>query len=232
VNRPVPPDRRTRWRQDDGITLVELMVAMALTSLVLIATLMLLGGIQRTDQATWGRTDDTTAAQYAFRVAERDLAYALLPSRFGDVFSTPVLSASAESVTVLVREERTASAVGEVADGTLVVVQLAVDGGVLTETRAPADALADGAALSAVLPVSDHCGAELDCTSRVLVDGAEDGTGFAYLDASGAAIPLTGSTAGDPRKARSIELTLLVRTDPDRQAVASTHRQRIYLKNA
>jgi hypothetical protein len=56
----------------------------------------------------------------------------------------------------------------------------------------------------------------------VLADGVQTGTGFRYLDADGAV-----TTAA----VRSVDVTLVVLTAPERQSVASTHRQRIHLKN-
>jgi type II secretory pathway component PulJ len=213
-----------RCSADDGITLVELLVAMVIMSMVVLATVTLTVGMQRTDSGTWGRTDDTTAAQYAMRVISRSVPYALHPAPFADAIESPVLVAEQSRLAVVIQDpHRSAGPTAGVGTATeaLLLVEFEVAGGALTERRTSLDGIDDGAELLALLPLSSGCTLR-DCETRVLADGVQTGTGFRYLDADGAV-----TTAA----VRSVDVTLVVLTAPERQSVASTHRQRIHLKN-
>ncbi|HEY0217890.1 MAG TPA: hypothetical protein VGC57_15980 [Cellulomonas sp.] len=207
---------RSCWG-DDGITLAELLVSMVIMSMTVLATVTLTVGMQQTDSKTRVRSDDTSAAQYAMRVISHDVPYALRPAVFASAMPSPVLVATDTTLAVVVDENGL-----DVPDG-LVLVEITVANGRLTETRTAVDDLTSGDELAAALPSSGAC-AVRTCSTRVLVDGVRDGTGFRYLTS-------TGTVTTDADEVRSVEVTLVVATDADLQPTPSTHRQRIYLKN-
>ncbi|HEY0188699.1 MAG TPA: prepilin-type N-terminal cleavage/methylation domain-containing protein [Cellulomonas sp.] len=221
-----PTTRRAGHRSADaGITLAELLVSMLIMSMVTLATVTLTVGMQRTDAGTVARTDDTTAAQYAFRVISRAVPYALRPAVFADVLGSPLLEAGDSRLAVVIQDPDLVAAGSVATDPAagLLLVEVEVLDGTLVERRTALDGVGDGTALLDLLPLSTGC-ATRDCTTRVLVDGVESGTGFRYLDAEGAPTTLAADV-------RSVEVTLVVVTNANRQSVASTHRERIYLKN-
>jgi hypothetical protein len=215
--------RRLRWAADDGITLAELLVSMVVMSMVVLATVTLTTGMQRTDASTWGRSDDTTAAQYAMRVISRSVPYAVRPAVFASVMDSSVLVAADDRLDLVIRDPDATWTSGGATAEDLLLVELEIVDGVLTERRTALDDVADGDALLDLLPLSTGCTSR-DCSTRVLVDGTQDGSGFVYLDQDGEETTSTGSV-------RAVEVTLVVLTEPQRQDVPSTHRQRIYLKN-
>jgi hypothetical protein len=158
------------------------------------------------------------------RVISRSVPYALHPAPFADAIESPVLVAEQSRLAVVIQDpHRSAGPTAGVGTATeaLLLVEFEVAGGALTERRTSLDGIDDGAELLALLPLSSGCTLR-DCETRVLADGVQTGTGFRYLDADGAV-----TTAA----VRSVDVTLVVLTAPERQSVASTHRQRIHLKN-
>lgn len=199
---------------------------MVIMGMVVLATVTLTVGMQRTDAGTWGRTDDTTSAQYAMRVISKAVPYALQPAVFADAITEPLLEATDTRLAVVIRDPDSTATSGASTTVTspedLLLVEVEIVGGVLTERRTALGDLSDGDELLAALPLSSTC-ALRSCTTRVLVDGLETGSGFRYLDQDGVEVSAD--------IARAVEVTLVVLTSPGRQDVASTHRQRIYLKN-
>ncbi|WP_263118797.1 prepilin-type N-terminal cleavage/methylation domain-containing protein [Cellulomonas sp. RIT-PI-Y] len=210
--------------RDEGLTLAELLVAMSILTMVMVATVTLTIGIQRTDAKSWGRTDDTLSAQYAIRVIERAVPYALRAEPFAEAMTSPVLGGSASSLAVLIRDPDADATSATVAADELVLVEFEVAGDRLVERRTPVAGVADATELRALLPLSAGCSGRT-CETRVLVDGVQSGTGFTYLDAHGTEIDASAAV-------EAVEVTLVVRTSPQRQEIASTHSDRIHLKNS
>lgn len=211
-------------RDDAGLSLAELLVAMSILTMVMVATITLTIGIQRTDAKSWGRTDDTLAAQYAIRVIERAVPYALRAEPFAEAMTSPVLDGGASSLAVLVRDPDAPTTSAAVTADDLVLVEFEMTDHRLVERRTPVGDVADADALRALLPLSDTC-AGRTCETRVLVDGLVDGSTFTYLDAHGTEID--ASAVVD-----AVAVSLEVRTSPQRQDVASEHSDLIHLKNS
>jgi type II secretory pathway pseudopilin PulG len=81
-------DRMTRTRSDSGISLVELLVAMALSSIVLVTCATLYLGALRTTQGTSGRLEEINDGRVAIATMGKALRTAILPSQLFDTTST------------------------------------------------------------------------------------------------------------------------------------------------
>jgi len=219
VNRAVARLRRSTALHgtdaERGMSLAELLVAMTIMAMVAVAVVTLTIGIQRTNGRAWGRTDDTTAAQYAFRVIEKAVPYALRPQAYAEAMTTPVLAGDGNRLDVIIRDPDSVE--------NYVLVEFEIADQQLVERRTSLADIADADELRALLPLSAGCEART-CETRTLVDGLLDGSGLDYLDRESATVEASGAVA-------AIEFTLVVRTNPRQQETPSTHRDRIHLKN-
>jgi prepilin-type N-terminal cleavage/methylation domain-containing protein len=77
------PRRHARRGDDRGITLTEMIVAMAVFGIVMIGVGALTVGIQRSDRAAWDRVDDTEEGRYALQQLSRTLGRAVVPTTLG-----------------------------------------------------------------------------------------------------------------------------------------------------
>lgn len=201
---------------DRGISLAELLVAMMIMTMVTVAVITLTLGTQRTNGRAWGRTDDTTSAQYAFRVIEKAVPYALRPARYSEAMTTPVLYGDASRIDVIIRDPD--------ATGDYVLVEFEFAQEQLVERRTSLTDVNDVDDLRALLPLSAGC-ATRACSTRTLVDGVLSGSSLTYLNQDAAAIDPGGAV-------EAVEFTVEVRTNPRQQETASIHRDRIHLKNS
>ena len=82
------PNRLTRSGSDRGITLVEVLVAMALSSIVLATCATLFLGSLRTTTGTQGRLEEINDGRVAISAMGKAMRTAILPSQLSDTTST------------------------------------------------------------------------------------------------------------------------------------------------
>ncbi len=218
--------------RDEGMTLVELLVAIGLSTGLMIVVLTFTVAAIRASDATEARNDNLTAGQVGMAAASKVIRTAVLPDQLDDHACT----GCAESAIVVAGPSQMSfyANIDNEGNGPSLVTLQAVDDdepgtSMLRQTLIPPIALSDGS-YTFCDPADPGC----DFTTRVLVRGLPDDPAlFTYYDFEGE--PLSSGTLGSSALIRvaSIDVALQVqlrsgqtRTPPENVV------QRVSLPNA
>ncbi|WP_187365407.1 type II secretion system protein J [Cellulosimicrobium cellulans] len=198
--------RRRRVRRprvpgaDAGVTLTELIVAMAVFSIVLVGVAALTAGIQRSDRAAWDRVDDTEEGRYALMQLSRVIGRAVVPTTVGGRERAAFADLAPDAFTVYADLDNPGGRAGPSR-----VEYALVDGELTQTTRRPVE----GA--RATYCADDD--ATPECEGRVqtvvlarAVRGGADPL-FRYLDAE-------GDETDAPHRVRTVLVALAIQQDP------------------
>ncbi|WP_432456436.1 PulJ/GspJ family protein [Cellulomonas iranensis] len=233
---------RTERRRDAGVSMTELVVAMMIMSLVVIATTTLTIGFERTTAENVARQDQIDAGRVAMARISRNLRMAVSQKQLATSCTgcpeQPFVSAGRFGMTFYANIDNKDGSVGP-SRVTYSVGTVGGVPGVLQESILRPNAAAPGVNGWAYCDPA-AASATADCRSRlttrrlatgVLTDGPPL---FAYFQQGGAPLsaPSTGLPGGDLGKVTSVELTARVGSTGAVRPVATTYVQRVLLGNA
>lgn len=192
--------RRATPPRDAGVTLTELIVAMAVFSIVLVGVAALTAGIQRSDRAAWERVDDTEEGRYALMQLSRVIGRAVVPATVGGRERAAFADLAPDALTVYADLDNPGGAVGPSR------VEYALADGELTQTtRRPVDG--DRATYCADDDATPECEGRVQTV--VLARAVRDDAAplFTYLDAA-------GDETDAPHLVHTVLISLVVQQDP------------------
>lgn len=191
--------RRATAPRDAGVTLTELIVAMAVFAIVLVGVAALTAGIQRSDRAAWDRVDDTEEGRYALLQLSRVVGRAVVPATVGGRERSAFADLAPDGLTVYADLDNAGGAAGPSR------VEYALADGELTQTtRRPVEG--DRATYCADDDATPECEGRVQrvTLARAVLD---DGPLFTYLDAD-------GDETDAPHRVRTVLISLVVQQDP------------------
>jgi prepilin-type N-terminal cleavage/methylation domain-containing protein len=192
--------RRTR-PPDAGVTLTELVVAMAVFGILLVGVAALTAGIHRSDSAAWDRVDDTEEGRYALLQLSRTVNRAVVPATVGGRERAALAVTEPDALVLYADLDNPGGAVGPSR------VEYALADGVLTQTvRRPVEGTRD--TYCADDDASPECdgSVEVDVLARAVRNGPADPL-FTYLDAEDA-------VTDRPHRVRAVTVDLVLQQDP------------------
>jgi prepilin-type N-terminal cleavage/methylation domain-containing protein len=191
---------RPRERDERGMTLTELLVAMAVFGIVLVGVAALTLGIQRSDRAARDRVDDTEEGRFALQQLSRTVGRAVVPTALGGRERSAFAEIEPGRLVLYADLDNPGNSVGPSR------VEHVLDGGVLTQTvRVPVEGTRDTYCEDG----DDAPGCEGRVTTHVLaraVVASDDDPVFTYLDAA-------GDPTDEPRLVRAVQVSLAVQHD-------------------
>ncbi len=198
-------DRMARSGRDSGLSLVEVLVAMALTSIVLATSATLFLGSLRTTQETQGRLEEINDGRVAIASMGKALRTAILPSQLFDTTSTEAaafIEATPTSIRFYANLNNANNAVGPSK-----VTYLVVNGELRQTVQRPNT-------FDPTNPVFVYCNPGPGCVlpDTILARGVAV-TGnpiFAYYDALGVKITGSSLTAAQLEIVDSVDLSVTV----------------------
>jgi type II secretory pathway pseudopilin PulG len=184
------------------VTLTELIVAMAVFSILMVGVAALTIGIQRSDRAAWDRVDDTEEGRYALLQLSRTVGRAVVPTTLGGRERSAFAEIEPDTLVLYANLDNSGNAVGPSR------VEHVLADGVLTQTvRRPVEGTRD-----------TYCEDDDDtpaCEGRVVVQVLaravlhDDAAPlFTYLDVDGDPTDL-------PHLVRAVQVALAVQQDAD-----------------
>ncbi len=192
--------RRATPHHDAGVTLTELIVAMAVFSIVLVGVAALTAGIQRSDRAAWDRVDDTEEGRYALMQLSRVVGRAVVPATVGGRERSAFADLAPDGLTVYADLDNPGGTAGPSR------VEYVLDDGVLTQTtRRPVDG--DRATYCADDDATPECEGRVHSVVLARAVLGDDGPLFTFLDAA-------GDETDAPHRVRTVLVSLVVQQDP------------------
>jgi type II secretory pathway component PulJ len=182
------------------VTLTELVVAMAVFSILMVGVAALTAGIQRSDRAAWDRVDDTEEGRHALLQLSRTIGRAVVPTTLGGRERSAFAEIEPDALVVYANLDNPGNTVGPSR------VEHVLADGVLTQTvRRPVEGTRD-----------TYCADDDDtpaCEGRVVVQVLartvhRDDTAplFTYLDAD-------GDPTEVPHQVRAVQVAFAVQQD-------------------
>lgn len=192
--------RAGRSAADAGVTLTELIVAMAVFAIVLVGVAALTAGIQRSDRAAWDRVDDVEEGRYALMQLSRVIGRAVVPTTVGGRERAAFADLAPDALTVYADLDNPGGEAGPSR------VEYAVADGALTQTTRRAVA-GDRATYCADDEATPECEGRVQAVvlARALRDGGDPL--FTYLDAA-------GDETDAPHLVRTVLVSLALQQDP------------------
>jgi Tfp pilus assembly protein PilV len=198
-------NRLMRGGPDKGIGLVEVLVAMALMSIVLVTCATLYIGSLRTTKGTQGRLEEINDGRIAISSIGRAMRTAILPSQLADTTSTETaafIEATPNSIRFYANIDNPNNSVGPSK------VTYSVVSGELRQTFQPPNAF------DPLDPVFVYCVPGPGCATRdkVLARGVVTGTDaiFTYYDALGNKLTGSNLTADQLEVVDSVDVAVTV----------------------
>lgn len=226
----VEVDERPR---DEGMTLVELLVAMGLAMLLMVVVLTFTVVAIRSSDASEARNDNINAGQVGMAAASKVIRTAVLPTQLDEVAcsdcsGTAILQASKTQMSFYANLDNNGGG------PSLITLKAIADPDLpgttmLQQTLVPPTMLSDGS-----YTFCNSSSASCNHSTRVLVRGLpRTPTVFAYYDLEGDAVTNNPLTATDLIKVSSIDVMLTVQLRPGQtRTPATTLVQRVSLPNA
>ena len=236
--------RRSRGTRDQGTSLVEMLVTMALLTIVIAATITFIIGFTRTNAKNVSLQDQVDTGRSASQMMTKTLRTAVMPSQL-----TASCTACTEDAFVLgqdyaVQFYANINNPGNTVGPSRVTYTVATSGpnaGDLVEKVQQPDSNVPTATVYAYC-AAEQAGASAACkgrlATRILAKGVQFTTStplFQYYDANGTRlVPPTGGglTVADLGKVLQVELTVKVQAQSASRMNATTYIQRITLPNA
>jgi type II secretory pathway pseudopilin PulG len=229
--------RRAALRGEAGVSLVELLVTILVTSIVLTATVSLVLGVHRVSADNEERLDRVDEARTAVESMARNLRSAvrqsqLLPTCEACTAEPAVVSASGHAVVLYTNVDNAGQASGP-RKVSYTVATSGPTAGQLVEVEQEPDSATPGPTGFTYCTTADSACTERR-TTRVLASGVRTDGGvplFTYWDATGAAITGTSLSATQRERVVSVELSLRL-GGTTAGGETTTYIQRVLLPNA
>ncbi|MBI9115353.1 PulJ/GspJ family protein [Sanguibacter suaedae] len=227
-----------RGRQDDGMSLVELMVTMMITGLIAAMTAALVIGVQRTNAENAARQDQIDGARVAVEGMSRSLRSAVKPSQVArdctGCAQEAFLAGSSYDVQFYANIDNPDNRVGPSRVSYTIPTTGARRGELIETIQRPTSNVPTATGYAYCLPTSATCAPYI--TTRVIArDVVTTGTPvFTFFDLAGdrMATPAAGLPPSALAQVRSVELVVTVASPLNDGARSTTYIQRMMLPNA